>query len=949
MTIDTRHWAWCSLGPLHPESSGSLLDDHVQGVGLCMVKGSVTLAGIYRPAAGSPVSLAYSDGVNWIARVPRRLRVLSSTADPLRNLTSVSLGCLLAYHSNRRPPVETLQEVDQNGDEPEIVRRVAALPMTSAWVAQQILNTLGLTAAGPIPFSVSRIVDQWDMSAGYVEELGRIAQSDGYFAWINENEQVEFISKRSEPGTGQFITRSEIIDLTPANFGDLPGEAVYAKYTTTKLVPPPDDLTEDQISERNWERERVIGGPVEAIHSYTDAAGQTVKEFITYNDWSLTETRYDENDRVRFRETRSNGLNGIQISRTTFRYGSNIAASNNATVDLDEELSDVREEATMEWGPSGDIAAACGQNGPHSIFRQGETQTGWRVTTYDKNKLSGITKTSTRNATLYLNTPFGADAIAKLRESGEPVEALITRAGRLVPYGSSVRIRTERQFGLQRRPGQQERNRDALLKAPSIEQSVAVTWVMGSPASQTAIELSPPYVSDDRIAVSGDPPTYSVVEGNAQQQSLAYATTENRLLLGNRNGQGIQLSPLHMPARPFDPIYLRLNGCTAAYRVNGATWTIGADGIRCTADLLFWGAVDGTVADAWFPLPPGITGLPAPVAVTTNAAPQPANAMPIPTGFNPQAPDLAALFAALPTNTPAVPSATITPGQIVPPYYEVLRACGGVEFGAYARERYWVEETTSAVGGVLIGASLRELNMLITGTPVAVVPEVVTTVITGGTAAGPALLLRFDGGFTDSSLNNLTVANNGASIDTIDPKFGAGCGLFNSPISVTPQYLEITGAALSVGSNSWTLGAWVKSPHSGDLQAVAMFPGAIPAGLWIENGFAGWYDAGIAYTAVEVPDDEWCYIEVAKEGNILRLFVDGVKSIYFDMTVESFHGTNSITAARLVVGAGLFDDGVGGEYVADPLSGQIDDLFLLPGQALHTENFTPPTAAYPNP
>ena len=938
MTIDTRHYGWCSLGPLHPGSPASLVDDHVQGAGLCMTKGTITLAGIYRPAAGSPVSLAYSDGVSWIARVPRRLRVLSSTADPLRNLTTVSVGCLLAYHANRRPPVETLREVDQNGSEPEAVRRVAALPMTSAWVAQQILTTLGLTAAGPIPFAVARIVDDWDMSSGYVEELGRIAQSEGYFAWINDAEQVEFISKRPDPGIGQLITREEIIDLTPANFGELPGEAVFAKYTTTKLVPPPDDLTEDQIKERNWERERVIGGPVEAIHSYTNAGGQTVKEFITYNDWSLTETQYDQRDRVQFRETRSNGLNGIQLSRTTFGYGSGIAITTNPSADLDEIFTEVKSENTQEWGPKGDIAAACGQNGPHSIFRQGETQLGWRVTTYDKNRISGITKTSTRNATTYISTPFGSDAIAKLREAGEPVEDLIARASRLVPYGSSVRIRTERQFGLQRRPGQQARNRDALLKAPSVEQSAAVTWLMGSPASQTAVELSPPYVSDDRITVTGSPPAYSVVPSNAQQQALAYATTENRLLLGNRNGQGIQLSPLHMPPRPFDPIYIRLNGCTAAYRVNGTTWTIGADGVRCTADLLFWAAVDGTAADAWFPLPPGVTTLPAAAAVTTNAAPQPANAMPIPAGFNPAHPDLAALFAALPTNTPAVPTATISPTRFVAPYNEVMRAGGGVEFGAYARERYWVEETVSAAAGVLIGASLRELDVLISGTPVAVVPEVVTTVITGA-AGGPALLLHFDGGFTDSSLNALTVTNNGVTIDTTDPKFGSGCAL----LSGADTYLEVAGAVLAVGGNSWTMGVWVKVPESGDVQVVTMFPGATPAGLQIQNGTAAWFDANSTYAPMAVPDDQWAYIEVAKDGNTLRLFVDGVKGAS-DMAVQSFHGTNNITAETLYIGAAVFDD-----IPADMLIGRTDDLFLLPGQALHTSNFTPPTAAYPDP
>jgi hypothetical protein len=213
-------------------------------------------------------------------------------------------------------------------------------------------------------------------------------------------------------------------------------------------------------------------------------------------------------------------------------------------------------------------------------------------------------------------------------------------------------------------------------------------------------------------------------------------------------------------------------------------------------------------------------------------------------------------------------------------------------------------------------------------------------VVTGGTGEGPALLLHFDGNFTDSSLNGLTVTNNGATINTADPKFGAGCAQFNG----ADAYLQVDGAPLAVGGNSWTIGAWVKVPESSDYQVVAMFPGAEAiSGLQIQSGFASWFDAGSEYAAMAVPDDQWCYIEVNKDGNTLRLFVDGVKAA-FDMAVESFHNTNDLTSETLYIGATVIDDSPG-----DALGGLVDDLFLLPGEALHTANFTPPTAPYPNP
>lgn len=710
MTTDTRAYVWCDLGTLHPGQPATIREDHIQGQGLCLVTGTITLAGIVRPAAGSPVNLAYSDGQNWIARFPRRLRVLSSSADPLRRETTLSVGCLLSYYSNRKPPVETLQETEQNASVPDVVRRAAALPITAAWVTQKILDALGLQAASSIPFDIKRVVDEWDLSAGYVEELGRIASSCGYFCRMDAQERVQFVSKDQEISIGPLIQREQIIDLTPMGVGDLPGEAVYSRYESTRLVAPDASLTEDQLSSRNWEREVVIGGPVQAIHSYTDSGGVLQKQFITYNDWSISETTYDSKDRVTRREQTANSLLGITKSVTTFDYGSSVSLPN--TEGYDEQAdSQVLSETTQDYGPKGDVEVACGKNAPWGSLNNATIQKSWRTTSYDRNPVAGITKTVTTQAVLYISTPHGSDAISRLREEGEPVEDLYGYASRLVSYGSSTRIRTERNFGLQKRPGQQERNRAALEKTPTVEQQTQTVWSYGSPASLTAIELSPPYTSDDSILAAGSPPSYSVVAGNAAQQAMRYGRIENRLLLANRNGSGLTLNLRDMPAEPFGLFHIRLNGCTGAFRTNGTTWTLGATGCRATTDALFWAAIDGTLADAWFPLPPGQASLPAAVAVTTNANPAPANAMAIPAGFDPLAPNLTALFAALPTNTPAVPLATVNPAVFIRPWRERIKAAAGIRVGAGATVRPWRRQTIQAAAGVRVGAQGRTVRI----------------------------------------------------------------------------------------------------------------------------------------------------------------------------------------------------------------------------------------------
>ena len=945
MSIDLRHWVFCSLGPVDPRSPVTIQEDHVQGQGLCLTRATITLTGTHRPAAGSPISLAYSDGVNWIARVPRRLRVLSSQVDPLEGITTISAGCLLTYHSNRKPPVEELRETEENDTVPEVVRRVAVLPMSSAWVAGRILQTLGLTAASTIPFVIKRVVDTWDMSAGYVEELGRIAHSEGYVAWVNQSEQIEFINKRADPtGPGPLLTAAQILEMSPVNVGDLPGDAVFSKYTTTKLVPP-EDLGEDEIARRNWERERVVSGSVQAIHTYTDDAGQTIKEFITYNEYSTSETIYDSRDRVISRREASNGLNGVRISETTFSYGSGATGGGDA-----EDFADVRSETTIEWGPKGDLLAACGANGPHAAtFRQrGTITTGWRVTTYDKNKASGITQTKIRNATQYINTPHGADAISRLREAGETVDQLLPVAGRIVGYGSQTRIRTEREFGLQRRPGQQERNQAASAKVPSVEQVAATTWIVGSPASEAAVELSPPYVSDDRIISTGSPPAYSVVPGDAQGEALAFGQGENRLLLGNRSGQGLQLHPMDLPAKPFDTLYLRVNGCTGAYRVNGSTWTMAADGIRCSTDGLFWAAVDGTAADAWFPLPPGVTTLPAPSTATTNPNPRPPNAMAIPAGFNPLAPDLAALFAALPVGLPPVPRATIAPTRLVPPYNVQLSTRGGVRVGGTVRLQTWLPVTLQTAGGVRIGGIGRAIN-LVGGTSGAIItPHQVTLTQVGGIAGGAALVLHFDGpGFVDSSTNGYPVTASGnAAISTAQKKVGAG----SLAVSGFDGIISATGAQLALSVGNWTVSCWVYLNSGGfDERCILQLgPNYGNPGIYVYPYGAGnsiaWFDGGF-FEAVSdtIPEDTWVHVLASKEANTLRLYVNGTtvtESGHSTYEITSATGTANITGTTVHVG--------GADRYSFLHDGYIDEVVIEPGRVVNAD-FTPPTGPYPFP
>lgn len=775
--LDARAYAWCNLGPLSEEGS-SIAEDHGQGAGVIMLKGTINLEGIYRPATGFTVHVAYSDGQTWIARLPIRLRVLSSFANPITDRTSVSVGCDLAYYENRKEPI-TLDTRDENSNVPEADWRLQTPAISAAWLVGMILCILRIEYVGTIPLTNYYTVQDFDMSAGYVEELGKLCASEGYVCRMNEQGKAEFIAKNPPIATGALLTEADLIDLNPINVGELPGDTVYAKYNSLKLKAPDSNETDEQKQKRNWEREESYGSLEEYKHTWTlyqtvptgetkqkkdswgvplynsfnnnpqleqvyETKGFEQEEIINNITSSVTTTTYDFKDRAVKRITVSNALWGTTRTETYFYYGDYYgflgenppSSGQNGQWDVltcnyqtdfafpsqkqreaskDKNNGDIKREVTLEWSPIGPIRQQVGVQAPFfQVKNGGQYQSLYREVKYEKDEASGITKTTTSSLIPYIQTFDGSESISRERDKRQPWadrDDLVFLATSLRDGGTDVKIRTEKEFGIQRRPSAAERTTEANKKTPTVEQEARIAWALGSAASQTAIELSPPYTSDDRIINSNG--TYVVIPSDAAQKALAYANTENRYLLGHRNGNGIQILPEMLPARPLSVIFIRMNGCTAAHLVNGRTWNIDPSGVTLTCDALFWGAVDGAIADAWFPTPPGLAALPAPVAITTNANPKPANAISIPSGFDFKQPNLTSLFNLLPTNQAPIFAKTVTPVYAVKPYNETVYCYCGSGSGVDVEARNWVQQpAVDAVMGSLSGVDVTSIGVL---------------------------------------------------------------------------------------------------------------------------------------------------------------------------------------------------------------------------------------------
>jgi hypothetical protein len=261
---------------------------------------------------------------------------------------------------------------DANPSVPEAARRAASPPIPAAWLVGNILQSIGITAAGACPLTNRYNLDEFNMSEGYVQELGKLLASEGYFARMNEAGLLEYISKDQGLQPSIVLLEDNLIEINPINSGELPGDGVFARYTTTRLKPP-GNLSDEERSKRNWEGEETISGLQLHIHRWTsyarvpvldangsptfkqkrdrdgnplvsvvseswaNADGSTTtkttetpimeqvyetkasenEERIKYITITRSRTEYDSWDRVRTRTTQTTGLWGTETSKTS--------------------------------------------------------------------------------------------------------------------------------------------------------------------------------------------------------------------------------------------------------------------------------------------------------------------------------------------------------------------------------------------------------------------------------------------------------------------------------------------------------------------------------------------------------------------------------------------------------------------------------------------------------
>lgn len=223
--LDARAWIYCNLGKV---ISGNIQESSVIGAGLVNISGTLQLSGVYRVRRGDPVELSYYKN-GRVARLGRKLRVISAYANPVTRTTEVAIGCYLTYQAESSPRPQMLSSAD-DANTPSVERLAALLlvkPISAKFIAEKCCDALGLNH-DTIPLTNQFYRDKFEISGPYLNVLSDLLLSENYVGYVDSTETLKFINLASLNGTGPVLDESRIIDIAPINSGDPEPDVAYS-------------------------------------------------------------------------------------------------------------------------------------------------------------------------------------------------------------------------------------------------------------------------------------------------------------------------------------------------------------------------------------------------------------------------------------------------------------------------------------------------------------------------------------------------------------------------------------------------------------------------------------------------------------------------------------------------------------------------------------------------
>lgn len=273
-----RFVSTCTLGPLISGEIAAV--DSLQGTGLIKYRGACQINGIIRPTRGAVVTMSYTiDGVTQT--IPKKMRVLSSFANPLTKVTSVELGCLLSYKEGTQEPERVDTELankdfsgvggggspwdrypalatayssswgaSSGGGVPadywdSDYKRVGA-SISAKWAMAYCLAKLEITSAA-IPLTNTFRMQAFDFSAGWVQVISDLLYSEGYVGELDFDEILQIRSLADDVGTGPVLYEADILSAGPINTGEIPPNTLKVEYPVWRFYSTPDPTQQPSV------------------------------------------------------------------------------------------------------------------------------------------------------------------------------------------------------------------------------------------------------------------------------------------------------------------------------------------------------------------------------------------------------------------------------------------------------------------------------------------------------------------------------------------------------------------------------------------------------------------------------------------------------------------------------------------------------------------------------
>lgn len=859
--LDARAKITCNLGEV---IQGGISDSYLQNSGLVFTKGSVTLVGIVTPAIGTECTIQYEAADGIVTSIPRQLYVISAFADPLAEVTEVSLGCLLTYLDGIVPVPSLTNEANYitpaqlycaNG----LATSLYPPPLKAEQLLQYCALKLGLTV--PPSLSNDYAIDKYDLSPGYVATIGKLLLSESKCGYVAEGKRLVVIDLDSLVIGGDTLDGSKIIAIAGVNSGELPASIVLVPYIDKKLQDYDPAIAQ-------WDENTVVGSP-QSVQLLWNSGAQTVTH--------------------------------VPVSQTVSVYGDPVELTagcqlpNRGYGDLsDTVVSRISSNSTCLGHSSGGYATALFENGfDPGVTRQGNVEQVINTMFDDKDRPLLVSRATYEPMFVYagrMSLPWVINGEALIlgnekvlvevtteeKEYADVVENAATlKPGEEVPEGfvfERVKRQTYQAFGKTQGGSQAPAESTTIGAFKSIQavrqfinnslglvltNSEVVSSKVLNPKGDTrpsasdraaeygtvdnvgrvtkyaeiqfadygnnvrVTQYAPPHLAESYFEGSG---TKVIVD--TKGISMRFGRSQHRLAVGNRLGANIQLTAADAPTAPFQPIYLNVNGYQGQYAANGLNYAFDSNGLICSIDAIYIGANGRTntrkspsaktTANPWFYLPNNYDLSKLPLASEGQLIPP----------FNELVNTVAGIAVGIKANgqrTEVLPIQTVSVGVKIgvdgtnATIVETIHA--GVSVGVNAISK--IGNTNDVSSGVKIGtaveAGINTDNVIAVGVKV-------------GQMIGPAkdealLLVKFDdvdNPWIDSSPNALnfsplkTPPNYFEPIpNSFGPRFGAGAALFNpsnpsDPFDSSWQGgLLHAGSGFDLGDGEWTVEFWL--------------------------------------------------------------------------------------------------------------------------------------------